>query len=110
MLTGTQCSAFKQPTHSAINILSDSSYEDYKENVTKFEPGTQIEITCIDEAHLAGDNIVTCLENGEYATLLYHKTCRTSSSLIQEGRKNNCSHMPLGYSDHASTGKKRTSN
>lgn len=50
--------------------MAESSHEDYKENVTKFDPGTQIEIQCSEKAILAGENVITCLENGKHHVFL----------------------------------------
>lgn len=45
--------------------MSDQSYEDYKENKTQFDIGTQIEIICPENYELIGENIITCMENGK---------------------------------------------
>ncbi|KAJ8929510.1 hypothetical protein NQ314_017803, partial [Rhamnusium bicolor] len=63
---GIQCTAFKQPSHSEINILAEQSYENFVENDTKFDVGTQIEVKCKQNANISGENIITCLENGTW--------------------------------------------
>ncbi|CAH1105370.1 unnamed protein product [Psylliodes chrysocephalus] len=63
---GTQCTAFTKPEESELIIMSDQSYEDYKENKTQFDIGTQIEIICPENYELIGENIITCMENGTW--------------------------------------------
>lgn len=61
---GVQCTAFKKPDNSDINIIVDNSYGDFIEGVSRFDVGTQIEIVCDNNANLTGENIITCQENG----------------------------------------------
>lgn len=63
-LAGVQCKAFKKPENSEISIMAEHSYEDFTENVSLFDAGTQIEIICASNANLTGENILTCQENG----------------------------------------------
>lgn len=53
--------------------MSDHSYEDYIAEKTKFDPGTQIEVTCDEKANLTGENIITCTENGNTLPLSYFR-------------------------------------
>ncbi|CAG9855886.1 unnamed protein product [Phyllotreta striolata] len=63
---GTQCTAFKTPENSSFTIMSDQSYEDYKENYTQLDIGTQIEFSCFENYKLVGESIVNCMENGTW--------------------------------------------
>lgn len=82
IFAGNQCYAFKQPSYSTLTILSDSSYEDYKENITKFDPGTQIEINCNEKVTIEGEKVITCLENGMYLSFTLFKMINTINTFI----------------------------
>lgn len=63
---GLQCKAFKKPEFSKINILAEITYEEYKENITEFDIGNQIEIVCLEESNLIGESLVTCQDDGTW--------------------------------------------
>lgn len=62
---GLQCTAFKKPENSNLTIFADHSYEDFIENESTFDVGTQVEITCDPKANISGENVITCQENGK---------------------------------------------
>lgn len=62
---GVQCIAFKKPHYAQINIIAENSYEDFHENISQFDSGTQIEIICDENAIISGEKIITCQENGK---------------------------------------------
>lgn len=64
LFLGVQCIDFKQPENSKINVITDL-IDDPVESKNAFDAGTQIEITCINEAELEGKSLLTCLENGK---------------------------------------------
>lgn len=63
---GPQCVAFKKPPDSELTILSDQIYEDSTTHQTVFESGTQIDISCVGNATLTGESLLTCLDSGEW--------------------------------------------
>ncbi|KAJ8914846.1 hypothetical protein NQ315_014859, partial [Exocentrus adspersus] len=63
LVLGTQCNAFKRPSHSEINIFTDEPFFSSLKNKTTFEIGTQIEIICHSDREIFGENILTCTEN-----------------------------------------------
>ncbi|XP_057660658.1 sushi, von Willebrand factor type A, EGF and pentraxin domain-containing protein 1-like isoform X1 [Diorhabda carinulata] len=61
-----QCQSFEKPEFSNLTVIADQSYEDYKENKTKFDIGTQIEFHCDENYELVGNNTINCLESGTW--------------------------------------------
>lgn len=72
---GAQCIAFKKPEHSQISIIAEYSYEDFQESVSHFDIGTQIEVNCDKNAHLNGEKVITCQENGKKAIVFFFSVC-----------------------------------
>lgn len=62
---GFQCVAFKKPINSELSILADQLYQDFVQNITVFETGTQIEVICPSDMETYGENVITCTENGK---------------------------------------------
>lgn len=56
--------AFKPPDYSEINVIAENSYEDFTENVY-VDAGTQVEITCIKDANITGESLLTCQDDGK---------------------------------------------
>ncbi|RZB38885.1 sushi, von Willebrand factor type A, EGF and pentraxin domain-containing protein 1-like [Asbolus verrucosus] len=63
---GLQCTAFRKPENSNLIIMAEHSYEDFIENQSTFDIGTQVEIVCDEKANLTGENVITCQENGTW--------------------------------------------
>lgn len=59
-----QCKDFIKPDHSDFLIISET-HDEYLENASDFDVGTQIEITCVEDAKLDGESLITCLDNGK---------------------------------------------
>ncbi|XP_015834822.1 sushi, von Willebrand factor type A, EGF and pentraxin domain-containing protein 1 isoform X1 [Tribolium castaneum] len=63
---GLQCTAFKKPENSNLTIFADHSYEDFVENESTFDVGTQVEVICDPKSNISGENVITCQENGTW--------------------------------------------
>ncbi|KAF2886660.1 hypothetical protein ILUMI_19512, partial [Ignelater luminosus] len=62
---GVQCKNFVKPDHSEFLIISEI-LDEYLEDRSDFDVGTQIEIKCVEDAKLDGESIITCLDNGTW--------------------------------------------
>lgn len=63
---GSECDPIEQPVNSTITLLPDVPYEEYLEETSYFDAGSQIRINCSEGNILRGQNILTCQENGLY--------------------------------------------
>ncbi|KAK9871009.1 hypothetical protein WA026_009969 [Henosepilachna vigintioctopunctata] len=61
---GPQCKAFKIPANGKFTVFTETPHEEYKEDITMLDVGTQIEITCKEGTNLIGESVITCQDEG----------------------------------------------